>query len=345
IISEPITILEPTEVLIDTLVTHLLCNGDSDGSIDVTVTGGTSPYTYAWTTSDGSGLVPDAEDQSDLRAGKYDLTVTDDNSCTATTSITILEPTAINIAETEVNDISCNGLSDGSIDITVSGGTVATVYTYNWSTSDGSGEVPGDEDQTGLGAGTYDLTVTDDNLCTENISIAISEPPAISIDSENSTPVSPSSGIDGTLTVTASGGTGVLSYTLNEDDITNITGVFTELDTGDYTVKVTDENGCEITSNIITLDFNVGVINISNSDKIKLYPNPTSDRLFIEIDFDYEDLKMEIISISGQLILNKEIESHGNSKEEVDLSEYPKGIYFIRIYNGDFDYKAKILLQ
>ena len=71
--------------------------------------------------------------------------------------------------------------SNGAIDISVTGGTVASTYTYNWSTSDGSGQIASDEDQTGLSAGTYDLTVTDDNLCTATTSITLTEPTAINI--------------------------------------------------------------------------------------------------------------------------------------------------------------------
>nr|MDA3952960.1 T9SS type A sorting domain-containing protein [Bacteroidales bacterium] len=347
ITSSTIVIGEPTVISIaETSVNDITCNGLADGSIDITASGGTvaTVYTYSWITTEGSGLVASSEDQTGLGAGTYNLTVTDDNTCTGITSIVITEPTILNITETAVLDITCNGLTDGSIDITVSGGILS--YTYSWTTTDGSGLVAASEDQTGLGAGTYDLTVTDGNLCTGTGTIVIIEPTAISIDSENFTDATTQTAADGSVTLTASGGTGTLEYTLSPGTIINTTGVFSNLIPDDYTVNVTDDNACgPVSSNTITVGYPDAIIDISKSDKIKMYPNPTSDKLFIEIDYEFDNLKIEVLSISGQIILNKEIKSHGITKEVLDLSAYPKGVYFIRIYNSTFIFKDKILLQ
>jgi hypothetical protein len=334
ITSSTIVIGEPTVISIaETSVNDITCNGLADGSIDITASGGTvaTVYTYSWITTEGSGLVASSEDQTGLGAGTYNLTVTDDNTCTGITSIVITEPTILNITETAVLDITCNGLTDGSIDITVSGGILS--YTYSWTTTDGSGLVAASEDQTGLGAGTYDLTVTDGNLCTGTGTIVIIEPTAISIDSENFTDATTQTAADGSVTLTASGGTGTLEYTLSPGTIINTTGVFSNLIPDDYTVNVTDDNACgPVSSNTITVGYPDAIIDISKSDKIKMYPNPTSDKLFIEIDYEFDNLKIEVLSISGQIILNKEIKSHGITKEVLDLSAYPKGVYFIRVY-------------
>ena len=105
------------------------CNGATDGSIDVTVTGGTGVYTYAW--SNGATT----EDIADLGAGTYSVVVTDENGCSVSIEVEITETEAMAITETHSDytgyGVSCNGATDGSIDVTVTGGT--GVYTYAWS--------------------------------------------------------------------------------------------------------------------------------------------------------------------------------------------------------------------
>ena len=131
------------------------CNGATDGSIDVTVTGGTGVYTYEW--SNGA----DTEDVSDLGAGTYSVVVTDENGCSVSIEVEITETEAMAISETHSDytgfGVSCNGATDGSIDVTVTGGT--GVYTYEWSNGADT------EDVSDLGAGTYSVVVTDENGC------------------------------------------------------------------------------------------------------------------------------------------------------------------------------------
>ena len=152
---------------------NISCNGNNDGSIDITVTGGTSPYTYSWTTNNGSGLYANNEDQTGLSPGIYILTVTDSKECQISKEFTIIQPDEIQVSS-ELSNVSEHGGTDGSIDITVSGGTGS--YTYTWSTNDGSGLDPGEQDQSGLGPGTYGLQVTDSNGCMKEKTFEITEP-------------------------------------------------------------------------------------------------------------------------------------------------------------------------
>ena len=128
------------------------------------------PYTFSWTKQGDGSFSANTLDISGLSAGTYDLTVTFDGACVQTSSVAVAEPEEILISPT-ISPVTCNGSANGAIDITISGGTEP--YTFEWSTLDGSGLVANDEDQTGLGAGTYDVTVTDNHGCTTNGSYTI----------------------------------------------------------------------------------------------------------------------------------------------------------------------------
>ena len=145
------TITTPSVLAVSASTTQVNCNGGSTGAIDITVTGGTLPYTYNW----GGGVT--TEDRTGLAIGNYSVTVTDANGCNGILPITITQPTALNLS-TVITQVTCVGGSDGAIDLTVTGGT--SPYTYNW----GGGVTT--QDRTGLAAGTYSVIVTDANGCT-----------------------------------------------------------------------------------------------------------------------------------------------------------------------------------
>ena len=154
--------------------TNVACNAGCDGSASATVTGGTAPYTYSWT-SGGN-----AASETGLCAGSYTVTVTDANNCVVNENISITEPTVLSLSETHVDETTGN---DGSIDLSVSGGTAP--YTYSW-----TGGVT-TEDLNGLAAGTYDVTVTDANGCTETLSVTILSSVGIEEQEDNSLVVYP----------------------------------------------------------------------------------------------------------------------------------------------------------
>ncbi|MCD6201473.1 MAG: gliding motility-associated C-terminal domain-containing protein, partial [Bacteroidales bacterium] len=158
-LTDTLTITEPPPVNVTPQISGVKCYGESNGVILLTVTGGTSPYSFTWTTNDGSGLVPDAQDQTTLTEGTYSVTITDINGCRISESYTITQPDPIIITENVTNP-TCPDETNGSIEVTVSGGIAP--YSYMWSTGESG------ESITGLLAGTYTVTVTDGNLCTES---------------------------------------------------------------------------------------------------------------------------------------------------------------------------------
>ena len=164
---DTIMLIDPNapDLAVDSLASTLvlLCNSDTDGEIDLTVgfNGGATSATFDWD-NDGTGDTDDSEDLTALSAGIYNVSVVDNNMCTSTLTVEISEPSALVLSETNSDEIAGN---DGSIDLTVMGGT--PVYTYSWM----SGQTT--EDLTGLAGGLYTVTVTDDNGCTAILDITV----------------------------------------------------------------------------------------------------------------------------------------------------------------------------
>ncbi len=191
-------VLDIIEIESDFNGKNISCNGANDGSISLNITGGTKfpssditnpdSYDFQWVASNGGALEAGklkAQNQSNLRPGTYQVTVTDANGCQKIESYDIDQPDALSLSYTRADfngsNVSCAGAVDGSITVSVSGGTPKSdgSYTYAWSTNDGLGLVAADKDQSGLGSGTYLLTVTDDNGCQISQSIEIVAPPPI----------------------------------------------------------------------------------------------------------------------------------------------------------------------
>ncbi|MCH2023238.1 MAG: T9SS type B sorting domain-containing protein [Saprospiraceae bacterium] len=243
ILSEP----SPVLVSVDSTI-NVDCFGDSTGSIFISASGGTGVLAYSW--SNGST----SEDVSGLTSNVYTVTVSDNNGCTATSSITITEPGLLSVAIDSTTNPSCNGILDGSVYISVSGGT--TAYSYIWSNAMVA------EDLTGLASGNYSVTVSDANGCTDEISTTLIEPNSIliTIDSSLNTACSDSSGI---LYQTTSGGTGVFSYSWSNgattEDISGLTA-------SSYTITVTDNSGCTSTASGIVSNTASGTIGFTTTN-------------------------------------------------------------------------------
>lgn len=225
-----VIITEPDPLAVSFATTDASCNGVCDGSATATVSGGTTPYTFAWP-SGGTNAT-----ENGLCAGTFMLTVTDANGCTTASPTTIAEPAAIGITFSSTN-ASCNGTCDGTATAAASGGTPA--FTFLWS-SGGTAAA-----ETGLCAGTHTVTVTDGNGCTQSATVSITEPTSISASITNTTNVSCLGGNDGTATAAGNGGTSPFTFAWPSGG-TNATE--TGLSAGTFCVTVTDNNGCSDTA-------------------------------------------------------------------------------------------------
>ena len=206
------TINEPAVLSQTNVSTDVSCNGGiNDGQIEVTVNGGTAPYQVSW---NGTAIGDPAGDEISLDGGaytigfldngNYNVTVTDANNCQISFPKTIFEPTAIAASISSSTPVSCNGGSDGTATVTVSGGTLP--YGYSWSNGQTlSGDVTGTNTATALAQGNISITITDGKGCTATDNTTITEPAVLSATIGSPSMVSCNGGNNGSVTVTGSG--------------------------------------------------------------------------------------------------------------------------------------------
>jgi gliding motility-associated-like protein len=246
-------ILEPAEIQYTSMKTDISCSGLTDGSIDITVTGGTQPYLFSWTGP--GGFSETTEDISGLGPGSYSVSVTDGNGCTMDFPDveTINEPAAVTATYVSHLDVLCNGDANGSIEIDVSGGTAP--FVFDWTNSTGT-TVSTDEDPAGLPAETYSVAITDANGCSVSYPglRTITEPPLLSA-ALAKTDIQCHGDGNGTITVTAAGGTGPYEYSrvADLDPFYQPSNIFSGLGPNLYTIYTRDAHRC-VVSDTITIE-------------------------------------------------------------------------------------------
>lgn len=246
------TLSQPSQLQVlaaNTTITDATCTGAMDGAILVGATGGTPTggnYTYAW--SGGLGTITANTAQvSDLDPGVYSVTVTDGNNCTTQQSFTVSAAKILAVNLVNLEDISCNGAGDGSIEVngTTTGQPPFGAFTYNWRT------IPPGQTFTGalisnLGPGQYAVTVTDSDPagCSVSDTFTITEPAPLAIQQlELANETCAGGGDDGRITIGVTGG--VYPYTYNWSD-GQMDSTAVNLSEGMYTVDVEDANGCTV---------------------------------------------------------------------------------------------------
>ncbi|MCC7501605.1 MAG: gliding motility-associated C-terminal domain-containing protein, partial [Flavobacteriales bacterium] len=234
--------------------TNISCTGSSDGAIDATVIGGTSPYSFDWRGPDSTQF--NTEDINGLQAGIYELVIVDANQCTYSSSITLSEPDSALAIDATISSFiggygtSCSGTSDGSINITSIGGNGNVAYSW----SGPSGFTSTDANLDSLASGTYTLTVTDLNGCTIAEAFDITAPLPVSADLAptlfpGGTTISCNGAADGSLTAVIYGGaSGYSTQWTGPNGFSSSTLDISGLMAGSYCLIVVDTNGCSVQS-------------------------------------------------------------------------------------------------
>ena len=268
IINEP-----PALNVINSSITDVLCHGYHEGSIDIVVNGGSAPYTYQWISS--NNFTSTNEDLINLSAGNYSLTITDVNNCSESYTYAINEPSsAINLNITSTDITSCVA-QDGSIDLSVAGGTLP--YNYTWNNGATS------EDLSSLIAGNYTVNIIDNNGCDTTNTITIYDfPNTLTIDSLTS-PIYNGYNIlcngdsNASIASNLSGNNGTISYLWsNGQNTANIN----QLSAGTYILTATDSLGCVATDTTI-INEPLELFSLISSDTITCYGGSATANILV----------------------------------------------------------------
>ena len=228
--SETITQPSSLSVQVQT-INQITCFGNNNGSIQLTTTGGTTPYTFSWVPN-----VSTTENASALSPGDYTVTVTDNSGCSFVDVYSISEPDILNSSIT-VLDAACQGQATGGLFVTASGGTLP--YSFDWNTN----PVQTDDTASNLAAGTYTVIITDAHNCTSTSSGIVQAPPAMIVQSSVDSVDCNGSTLGSAASIQVSGGTPGYTYLWSNNNTTNqISNVLA----GTYTVTITDVNGCTV---------------------------------------------------------------------------------------------------
>jgi hypothetical protein len=360
-------------------VTDVSCFGGDNGTISISLDGGTAPYSYSWSPA-ASG-----NPATGLAAGTYNVTVTDANGCTASTSATVGQPATALSASATATDVTCFGLANGTITVSANGGT--------------SPYVSGTGTTTGYGPGTYTITVTDNNGCMAEATATVSEPSQL-VASASASPSTFYLGYStsATLTAGATGGTPSYSYSWSPISSTASTVSVSPATPGTntYTVTVTDANGCTAAAsaninvidvrcwagnsnvqkvqichkvgnkwNTLCVDYSAVAAHLAHGDylgacnsgakgteentletmqeeAIHVYPNPASSMIFVELPANVTAEKVMLMDMTGKVISQQ---NNITAKATFNLGNMAPGLYFIQVAYGNEVFRSKVMVQ
>ncbi len=236
-------VIEPGEIIVDETVTDVLCAGDSNGSIEIIVNGGTAPFDFSW--SGPSGYTSTDQDIFGLVGGSYDLVIDDANGCQYFASYVVGETFFLGDAIV-IQDVSCFGLSDGELTLTVIGGTEPYIVTWTGP----NGFVGAGLSLVSLESGTYTATIQDDNGCTIERDYLVGTPDELFVTITHSQ-ITCHGDNDGTATATPTGGSAPygISWT-GPNGFTSASASISSLEEGTYIVTVEDGSLCAVIDSV-----------------------------------------------------------------------------------------------
>lgn len=317
-LSQTLTVTEPSLIIINTTKTNVSTCGGSNGVINITTGGGQNPtYFYTWTGpvagNSGTTGLGNTYSITGLTAGNYLLTVSDGN-CSNTATVSISETGAPAITINVTSPVSCAGGTNGALNITSTGNI--NPYTFTWSTGMTGTSI------SNLPGGTYTVSGTN-GTCDIAANIILLDPAPIVINGNASV---------STITTNVTGGSGSISYAWSGPGgfTSTAANLFGLTATGNYTLTVTDGNGCT-ESRVFNMQF-LGQEELvqAASTSFKAYPNPAENLINFEINSEVKTIA--IFDYTGKMI------SHLDAKSEIetlDVSNYAKGIYFYKMISNE----------
>ncbi len=236
--SQQVMITQPANLLPNATTTPQTTFGVNDGTATSSPSGGTSGYTFAWNNGETTQTI------SDLAPGNYTVVITDANGCSASQTVTVSEVACAVMAFIEHTNVNCPGAADGTATSVLVNANGA--ITYSWSNGENTQTI------SGLSGGTYNVTATDEAGC-EVVSTVVVDEPQVLTSNLTSTNLTGFNFNNGTATANPNGGTPPYSYFWDNDETSQ---TITGLSPGNYSVIVTDANGCETTQTVTVNQFN-----------------------------------------------------------------------------------------
>ena len=301
--------------------TMISCFGLNDGIVEVLVTGGgTAPYQY----SDDGGLTYQSSNTFyNLTPGNHTFTVLDNNGCSNDITTLVTQPLELGV-DVIFTNLQCFNDCDATATAIVDNGTQP--YSYEWTDPNQQ------QNQTAINlcAGSYNVTVTDANGCVTTGFVSIVNPDPIIVNIWQ---------YENMLEATS----GFTSYQWLDDQGNPIAGEtsneFFPTSSGDYSVEVTDSNGCSMISYTVSYSY-TGLFN--NEISFNIYPNPTSSYVFINDATKISEV--EIYNALGDKVIHH-LNDYSSEVLKFDLSNKTRGIYFVKIISGKKLVNYKIVLQ
>ncbi|MEO1263239.1 MAG: T9SS type A sorting domain-containing protein [Bacteroidota bacterium] len=295
-------------------ISDITCFGDEDAEIEIFPAGGTLPYLFDWSNGDSVQHI------SDIGIGTYNLIISDKNSCRFTKEFTVEGPDIpITLSFYNIETPPCFGETGGSIDVDFTGGTPP--YYYDWGNSN-------NEDLLNITAGEYFLTVIDSTtFCSFDTVFVVDQPSQISVDTSSTPEIL--GNMDGTASITVMGGTPPYQYYWDTGDTTS---TITDLAAGWYDFTVTDSLGCDQEGTVqVTV-----IISVFDKERIldyQLYPNPASNFVQLQIQLtEFQNMELQLLNALGEIVFNSE-ERGRNIHWDINMSEFPSGMYYISLKN------------
>ena len=303
---------QPSALIANGTITNVKCYNEANGSIELLVSGGTTPYSFEW----GSSVY--SQNIYGLTQGSYHVTITDGNNCQQNQFYNITQPDSLYITVTSTGSL-CSGGNTGSILTSVSGGTPA--YLLYWSNGSTNTSL------SNLAMGTYTLTVTDANLCVLKDTVELIGSPAISVNISYIV-------TQGQASAEINGGTYPFTYLWNTGSTDSL---IQNIQTGSYQVTVTDNYGCTATSSSdVIVDFLIPSIFTPNNDQINDTWEIKGIEAFSEVTIDIFDRWGDLIfhfNGTGYEYKNKSNQWNGEYKgKALPMTSF---VFIVNLHNNE----------
>jgi hypothetical protein len=321
--SVNVTVTNPAQITTSTNSTSVNCFGGNNGSATVTAGGGTGSLTYNW----NSAPAQSSATATNLPAGSYTVTVTDQNSCSVSATVSVTQPNAAlsgTIAPTAVN---CFGGSTGSAIVTPAGGTPN--YAFVWSNAQTAATL------SNVTAGTYTVTITDSKNCTATATSTITQPAAALAVSTQTTA--------NTAIANVSGGTSPYNYIWSTTPAQTI-ATATGLTPGTYSVTVTDQKGCSASATVTIAS--IKDIEAAGINAISLYPNPSAGFATIKAELaETSSLSIEITDTKGKIVYTQELGNGLAIERAITLNQLVSGVYVVKYITNSGIATQRLIIQ